>query len=72
MSRDNKAAVPITDVNVQVQSTMYMALNGIFGSQNIFLFNSIQATWQDSSNGFVRLAILTYTSAPVDSMNQVF
>ena len=56
---------------MQVQNTLYMALNALFGSQPMFLFNHIQAGWADSANGLVRMGILSFTSSPVDSMNQV-
>ena len=48
-----------------------MALNSIFGSQQYFLFNHIQALWHDAEHGTIRMAVLSYTTSPVDSMNEV-
>lgn len=50
---------------------MYMALNSIFGSQQYFLFNHIQALWQDAEHGTIRMAVLSYTTTQVNSMNEV-
>jgi hypothetical protein len=53
---------------------IYLALNGLFGSQSTFLFNQMQSVWQsapDGVNGVARFAIKTYTNSPADSINQV-
>ena len=50
---------------------LLLALAGVIGSQESFLYNRIHEVWSDEANDTVRAAVITYTNQPTNSLNEV-
>ena len=56
---------------LQIQNMFLLALSNMFGSQTTFLYNRIHEVWEDEAAGIVRISLITYTSQPINSINDV-
>ena len=50
---------------------LLLALAGVIGSQESFLYNRINEVWSDEAQDTVRAAVITYTNQPTNSLNEV-